>query len=69
MKIVCPTCTTSYDVRPAALGESGRSVRCARCRTVWFATPSEEPQLAEEPQVAEEPALEAVGAADALTAG
>ena len=49
MKIVCPNCTTSYDVEAAALGESGRSVRCVRCRTVWFATPGEEPAPVEEP--------------------
>jgi len=53
MKIVCPTCTTSYDVGPAALGASGRSVRCVRCRTVWFATPAEEPAPVEEPVLAE----------------
>jgi predicted Zn finger-like uncharacterized protein len=52
MKIVCPTCTTSYDVGPAALGASGRSVRCVRCRTVWFATPVEEPAPVEEPVLA-----------------
>jgi predicted Zn finger-like uncharacterized protein len=48
MKIVCPTCTTSYDVGASALGESGRSVRCVRCRTVWFATPGEEPEVVAE---------------------
>jgi predicted Zn finger-like uncharacterized protein len=52
MKIVCPTCTTSYDVGLAALGESGRSVRCVRCRTVWFATPAEEPAPVVEPMAA-----------------
>ena len=37
MLIHCPTCATSYDVKPSALGATGRSVRCVRCRTVWFA--------------------------------
>ncbi len=37
MLIVCPSCTTSYQVDQAALGDAGRSVRCARCRTVWLA--------------------------------
>lgn len=37
MQIVCPNCETSYDVDASALGTSGRSVRCARCRTTWFA--------------------------------
>ena len=37
MLIACPDCHTSYQVEAASLGESGRSVRCARCQTVWFA--------------------------------
>jgi predicted Zn finger-like uncharacterized protein len=37
MLIVCPNCATSYQVEPATLGATGRSVRCVRCRTVWFA--------------------------------
>jgi predicted Zn finger-like uncharacterized protein len=37
MQIVCPNCETAYDVDATALGASGRSVRCARCRTTWFA--------------------------------
>jgi predicted Zn finger-like uncharacterized protein len=44
MLIVCPNCASSYEVAPDKLGEAGRSVRCVRCRAVWFATaPSEEP--------------------------
>lgn len=37
MLIVCPNCATSYRVEPASLGGAGRSVRCVRCRSVWFA--------------------------------
>ena len=37
MLIVCPSCTTSYDVDSASLPPNGRQVRCARCRTVWHA--------------------------------
>ena len=37
MLIVCPSCTTSYRIEGASLGPSGRSVRCVRCRNVWFA--------------------------------
>ena len=37
MLIVCPNCATSYRVEPASLGAAGRSVRCVRCRSVWFA--------------------------------
>jgi predicted Zn finger-like uncharacterized protein len=37
MLLVCPNCATSYQVEPAALGATGRSVRCVRCRNVWFA--------------------------------
>ncbi len=37
MQITCPNCQTSYQVDPSSVGSTGRSVRCARCRTVWFA--------------------------------
>jgi predicted Zn finger-like uncharacterized protein len=37
MLIACPNCSTSYMVDPASLGEAGRTVRCARCKTKWFA--------------------------------
>lgn len=37
MKITCPSCSTSYDVRAEALGKSGRSVKCTRCGTRWHA--------------------------------
>jgi predicted Zn finger-like uncharacterized protein len=38
MLIVCPHCATSYLVEAPALGPAGRKVRCARCKTQWFAT-------------------------------
>jgi predicted Zn finger-like uncharacterized protein len=38
MQIICPNCETSYQVDASSMGPSGRSVRCARCQTVWFAT-------------------------------
>lgn len=37
MLIVCPSCATSYQVEAASLGAAGRTVRCVRCRHVWFA--------------------------------
>jgi predicted Zn finger-like uncharacterized protein len=39
MLIVCPSCSMSYQIEPAVIGADGRSVRCVRCRSVWFATP------------------------------
>ncbi len=45
MLIVCPSCTTSYDVDAASLGPNGRQVRCARCLTVWHAEPSRADKL------------------------
>ena len=39
MQIVCPNCTTSYQIADAAIGANGRSVRCVRCQTVWLAVP------------------------------
>lgn len=37
MLIVCPSCATSYLIDPASVGPAGRAVRCARCKTTWFA--------------------------------
>jgi predicted Zn finger-like uncharacterized protein len=41
MLIVCPSCATSYQVETSSLGATGRSVRCVRCRKVWFASNTE----------------------------
>jgi predicted Zn finger-like uncharacterized protein len=38
MLIICPSCTTAYRLELSTLGAAGRSVRCARCRAVWFAS-------------------------------
>jgi predicted Zn finger-like uncharacterized protein len=40
MLIACPSCSTSYMAEPASLGLAGRTVRCARCKTTWFADAS-----------------------------
>lgn len=58
MLIVCPNCGTSYMIDQAALGAAGRSVRCARCKTSWFAGG---PEAAPEPvdAMAEQAASEA----------
>ena len=37
MLIACPTCSTSYKIDPASLGRDGRTVRCGRCKNLWFA--------------------------------
>ena len=41
MHIVCPNCTTSFSIDPAALGPAGRMVRCARCKQTWRARPDD----------------------------
>ncbi len=38
MIIECPACTTRYDIK-AQLPPEGRTVRCAKCSTVWRAMP------------------------------
>ncbi len=48
MIIECPACTTRYDIK-TELPLEGRTVRCAKCGTVWRAMP--EPQ--EAPEAAE----------------
>lgn len=39
MQIICPHCTTFYDVDPSKFGAAGRNVRCARCGETWLAKP------------------------------
>jgi predicted Zn finger-like uncharacterized protein len=41
MLIVCPSCTTAYQIELSTLGAAGRTVRCARCRATWFASVAE----------------------------
>jgi predicted Zn finger-like uncharacterized protein len=41
MFIVCPHCTTSYAIDLAALGATGRTVRCSRCKEIWLAHPED----------------------------
>ena len=46
MHIVCPHCTTSYAINPAALGAAGRTVRCSRCKETWLARPEDAIEMA-----------------------
>jgi len=46
MHIVCPHCTTSYAINPAALGTAGRIVRCSRCKQTWPASPEDVVEMA-----------------------
>lgn len=65
MKILCPNCATSYDVSAGSIGESGRSVRCVRCRSVWFVDPQQAepaPAMAAAPAPAADAGLEDLSA-------
>jgi predicted Zn finger-like uncharacterized protein len=46
MHIVCPHCTTSYAINPAAFGVAGRTVRCSRCKETWLARPEDAIEMA-----------------------
>lgn len=39
MLIVCPSCASEYSLTADALGSSGRTLRCASCRTTWQVRP------------------------------
>jgi predicted Zn finger-like uncharacterized protein len=49
MLIVCPSCASSYQLDPTRIG-SGRTVRCASCRELWFVEGSPEVVTAEGPR-------------------
>ncbi|HXF86902.1 MAG TPA: DUF3426 domain-containing protein [Xanthobacteraceae bacterium] len=70
MLLACPHCATIYDVSRSVIGANGRSLRCARCETVWFATQSQElllgPQPALDASAAEAATPRAQDNADAL---
>ena len=36
MRIVCPNCTSQYEVSEDAIPEAGRDVQCANCSEIWF---------------------------------
>jgi predicted Zn finger-like uncharacterized protein len=53
MHIACPNCAISYRVEDSVIGALGRSVRCVRCKTVWFAAaPSNIPGLRDHEEAA-----------------
>lgn len=51
MHIVCPNCTTSFVINPAALGAAGRTVRCSRCKETWLARAEDALETVAEPPV------------------
>jgi len=41
MNLSCPSCGTKFRVPDGALGDTGRKLRCASCKHVWFQAPLE----------------------------
>jgi predicted Zn finger-like uncharacterized protein len=68
MQIVCPNCKTSYQLADQAIGANGRSVRCARCQTLWHAVPPAIPAPAVEEAAAVAAFRSELGAGPAATA-
>jgi predicted Zn finger-like uncharacterized protein len=59
MLIVCPNCSKSYQIDASSIGARGRSVRCVRCRSVWFAIPPADVPAPREPEPASDEAVSA----------
>ena len=58
MRIVCPSCSATYEVRDSLL-VPGRAVRCARCGEQWAAVPAAPaPASLSEPEPDAEDALD-----------
>src|SRR3954451_4002998 len=68
MQIVCPNCKTSYQLADQAIGANGRSVRCARCQTLWHPVPPAIPAPAVEEAAAVAAFRSELGAGPAATA-
>lgn len=57
ISVGCPNCGMLYQIPEAALGESGRNMRCASCGEKWFCT-SEHIQIRHERPIPPKPAVE-----------
>ncbi|MEP0189800.1 MAG: zinc-ribbon domain-containing protein [Erythrobacter sp.] len=51
MIIACPACDTRYAVPDTAIGDEGRTVRCAKCKHSWL----EEPKALDLTEIVESP--------------
>ena len=50
----CPECEKKYILSASALGEDGKTVRCANCAYEWFQEPEQLPYQESESQDAED---------------
>lgn len=64
MRIECPSCAAGFDVNPSVLEPSGRTVRCASCKSTWFAAAPSLILANGEPAPAPVPAVTAEDRAD-----
>jgi predicted Zn finger-like uncharacterized protein len=59
MILACPACGASFRIDAGKLGESGRTVRCSKCKHTWHARPQDGAEEGAAPTAAPAPASSA----------
>lgn len=63
MRLVCPNCSSQYEVDISLFPEEGREVQCSNCEEIWYQYPvQDEPPLRLDENAVAEPAVQSSSA-------